>query len=90
MVFASILLFPVATGGGGIIIFPIPVPIQPFLFGVLYLAYSWYQGRRRGDNINHDAHFYGAIYGVVLTLLFTPAAGLEFVREIGQFLKSII
>ncbi|WP_457066237.1 rhomboid family intramembrane serine protease [Hymenobacter sp. UYAg731] len=68
----------------------IPVGIPGFIFGFLYLAYSYYQGRRRGDNINHDAHFYGAIYGVVFTLLFTPAAGNEFVRQIGLFLKSII
>jgi membrane associated rhomboid family serine protease len=35
VLFASILLFPVNTNGGGIIIFPIPFPIQPFLFGFL-------------------------------------------------------
>ena len=68
----------------------IPVGIPGFIFGFLYLAYSYYQGRRRGDNINHDAHFYGALYGVVLTLVFTPSAGLEFVRQISAFLQSII
>ncbi|GAA4038076.1 rhomboid family intramembrane serine protease [Hymenobacter glaciei] len=64
----------------------IPVGIPGFIFGFLYLAYSYYQGRRRGDNINHDAHFYGAIYGVVLTLLFMPAAGSAFVKQISQFI----
>ena len=64
----------------------IPVGIPGFIFGFLYLAYSYYQGRRRGDNINHDAHFYGAVYGVALTLLFMPAAGVEFVRQISQFI----
>ena len=88
VVFASILLFPVATGGGGIIIFPIPVPIQPFLFGVLYLAYSWYQGRRRGDNINHDAHFYGALFGVALLVALLPASAPEFFTQVKQFIYS--
>lgn len=88
VLFASILLFPVNTNGGGIIIFPIPVPIQPFLFGFLYLAYSWYMGRRRGDNINHDAHFYGALYGVVLMFVLMPGAGPEFLRQITQFIQA--
>ena len=68
----------------------IPVGIPGFIFGFLYLAYSYYQGRRRGDNINHDAHFYGALYGVALTLLFMPSAGLEFFRQINLFIKSFI
>ncbi|HEX8659896.1 MAG TPA: rhomboid family intramembrane serine protease [Hymenobacter sp.] len=68
----------------------IPIGIPGFIFGFLYLAYSYYQGRRRGDNINHDAHFYGALYGVILTLVFMPASGGEFVRQISIFLQSII
>ncbi|WP_239691491.1 rhomboid family intramembrane serine protease [Hymenobacter lapidarius] len=88
VLFASILLFPVNNNGGGIIIFPIPIPIQPFVFGILYLAYSWYMGRRRGDNINHDAHFYGALYGVVLLLALMPAAAPEFVSQISMFIQS--
>ncbi|GAB3574690.1 rhomboid family intramembrane serine protease [Hymenobacter daeguensis] len=90
VLFASILLFPVAPDGSGIIIFPIPFPIQPFLFGILYLAYSWYMGRRRGDNVNHDAHFYGALYGVVLMLVLMPAAGAGFIEQISLFVKSKI
>ena len=88
VLFASILLFPVNTNGGGIIIFPIPFPIQPFLFGFLYLAYSYYMGRRRGDNINHDAHFYGALYGVILLLVLMPGAAPTFVQQITAFIKS--
>ena len=90
VLFASILLFPVNTNGGGIIIFPIPFPIQPFLFGFLYLAYSYYMGRRRGDNINHDAHFYGALYGVVLMLVLMPAAAPAFAQQISAFIQSKI
>lgn len=88
VVFASILLFPVAPGGGGIIIFPIPFPIQPFLFGVLYLFYSWYQGRRQGDNINHDAHFYGALFGVLLMVALLPATAPQFFTQVKLFIYS--
>lgn len=82
VLFASILLFPVNTRGGGIIIFPLPFPIQPFLFGFLYLAYSWYMGRRRGDNINHDAHFYGALFGVLLIAALVPGVLPQFAQQI--------
>ena len=54
----------------------------------MYLAYSWYMGRRRGDNINHDAHFYGALYGVVLLLALMPYAGPVFINQISLFLQS--
>ncbi|MEJ7659664.1 MAG: rhomboid family intramembrane serine protease [Hymenobacter sp.] len=82
VLFASILLFPVSGKGGGIIIFPIPVPIQPFIFGFLYLGYSYYMGRRRGDNINHDAHFYGALFGVLVIAALVPGVVPEFFRQV--------
>jgi membrane associated rhomboid family serine protease len=87
VLFASILLFPVNSHGGGIIIFPLPVPIQPFLFGILYLLYSWYMGRRRGDNINHDAHFYGALYGVLLTAALVPGVVPQFVQQVLDYIS---
>ncbi|SHI45582.1 Membrane associated serine protease, rhomboid family [Hymenobacter daecheongensis DSM 21074] len=86
VIFAGIMFNPVAPKGQGIIIFPIPFPIQPFIFGFLYLAYSYYQGRRSGDNINHDAHFYGALYGVILTLAFYPEAATYFWQQIQTYL----
>jgi membrane associated rhomboid family serine protease len=87
VLFASILLFPVNSNGGGIIIFPLPVPIQPFLFGILYLLYSWYMGRRRGDNINHDAHFYGALYGVLVIAALVPGVVPQFVQQVISYLS---
>ncbi|WP_022825582.1 rhomboid family intramembrane serine protease [Hymenobacter norwichensis] len=90
VLFASILFYPVAADGGGIIIFPLPIPIQPFLFGFLYLAYSYYQGRRRGDNINHDAHFYGALFGILVALALVPQAGLTFIDQVRVYLTNIL
>lgn len=51
-----------------------PVPIKAWLFGVLYLAYSAYAGRDRSSRINHDAHFWGALIGLVFVLFTDPAA----------------
>ncbi|WP_254244912.1 rhomboid family intramembrane serine protease [Hymenobacter sp. BRD67] len=85
VLFASILLFPVNTHGGGIIIFPILVPIQPFLFGLLYLAYSYYMGRRRADNVNHDAHFYGALFGVLVIIALVPGVLPGFFQQVTAY-----
>lgn len=87
VLFASILLFPVNSNGGGIIIFPIPIPIQPYVFGFLYLAYSWYMSRRRGDNVNHDAHFYGALYGVLLLVALIPGVVPHFIEQIANRIR---
>ncbi|WP_236705086.1 rhomboid family intramembrane serine protease [Hymenobacter sp. AT01-02] len=85
VVFAAILFNPTSKIG----VFPLPpqLGIPGFIFGFLYLAYSYYMGRRRGDNINHDAHFYGALYGIVVTLILIPKAGVIFWDEISGFLN---
>jgi len=49
------------------------LPIPGILFGVLYLAYSSYMSRRKNDNINHSAHFWGAVVGFVFPLLLEPS-----------------
>src|SRR6185437_10392350 len=55
VIFAGILFFPTQN----IYIF-FALPIPAFIFGVLYLVYSYYQGRNTRQIVNHDAHFYGA------------------------------
>jgi len=63
------------------IIFPIPIPIPAILFGVLYLIYSVYASKQ-GSNINHDAHFYGAISGMVITIIFYPQIVPHFLNQL--------
>jgi len=45
------------------------LPIPGILFGILYLAYSVYMGEKNTDNIGHDAHFTGAIFGFIFPIL---------------------
>ncbi|MFN0200810.1 MAG: rhomboid family intramembrane serine protease, partial [Bacteroidia bacterium] len=45
------------------------LPIKGWLYMILYIGYSYYASRNRYDNINHDAHLWGAVSGVVLGLL---------------------
>ena len=54
------------------IIYVYMIPIPGILFGVLYLWYSAKMSKQGNDNIGHDAHMYGAIFGVLLTIAFNP------------------
>ncbi len=52
------------------LIYFIPVPA---IIGALgFLFYEQWASKNSKDNIGHDAHFYGAIYGVVFTLILKP------------------
>jgi membrane associated rhomboid family serine protease len=70
VLFASVVYVPTQT----IFIIPIPVPIPAPLFAVGYLAYTWWSARNPRGRINHDAHFGGAITGLVFVALFDPGA----------------
>lgn len=50
----------------------IPIGIPGFILGVLFLIYAYYQAKSNRDNINHSAHFYGALFGVVFCILLHP------------------
>ncbi len=79
VLFASILLDPWM----GIYLFLIPIPVPAFVFAGLYIGYSVWMDKRGGDNINHSAHLWGALYGVMFTILQQPALA-------GQFLSRLV
>ena len=76
VVFAFILLQPWAK----IVVFVIPMPA--ILYGALFLGYSVYMSRRGGDGINHDAHFWGAVFGIVFPLCIRPELAGYFIQQI--------
>ncbi len=55
------------------------------IMGVAYLGYSYYMDKKGGDNVNHDAHFWGAVYGVLFTILLKPTIVLHFLDELTSF-----
>lgn len=55
------------------------LPIPAIVFAVLYVAYTTYADRRGTDNINHSAHLYGAIFGVLATIISEPSVVIHFV-----------
>jgi len=58
------------------------LPVPAIVFGVLYLLYTQYAAKRGGDNINHSAHFYGAVFGIVFTILLRPNFAVDFVHKL--------
>jgi len=58
------------------------IPIPAIIFAILYLVYSQYMSRRGGDNINHDAHFLGAIYGFIFPLFIDLSLFRYFITQL--------
>ena len=78
VLFAFILLQPWAM------IFVFFVPMPAIVYAALYLAYTIYMDRRRSDHINHSAHLWGAVYGMVLTILIEPRVPAVFLQRLLQ------
>lgn len=45
------------------------IKLSALVFAILYIVYCVYMGSKNHDNVNHDAHLWGAIYGLIFTLL---------------------
>lgn len=89
IVFAGIVLHPAMRLG----FFIIPPIIPGFIFGPLYLIISAYLEKRGGDNVNHSAHIWGAIYGAVFLIFFGKFIGdknilAEFLAEIQYYFQK--
>lgn len=87
-----------ASGGVSAIIFAFIIfqPLQDiciyfalcmpgFILGTLYIIFSWYQGRKSNDNINHDAHLYGALFGLIFCVVIFPQSIPNFIEQIKQW-----
>jgi membrane associated rhomboid family serine protease len=83
VVFSAMLLQP----GMGVGFLFLPFRIPAFIFGPLYLLISAYLAKRGQDNINHSAHIWGAVYGLVFTFVVMQLiVGFDVVRN---FLESV-
>lgn len=58
------------------------IGLPGIIWAVLYMVYSYYMGKQQADNINHDAHLYGGLFGVVFTILTIPGVILHFLEQL--------
>jgi membrane associated rhomboid family serine protease len=65
------------------IYFYFAIPIPGLVFGILYLVYSSYMSRKQRDNINHDAHIWGALIGFFYPLVMHPPLARYFFENLG-------
>lgn len=79
VLFATILLNPWME----IYVYFIPMPA--ILYAVLYVWYSIYMSKKGMDHINHSAHLYGALVGVLFMIVAYPHALTNFLSQIVNY-----
>lgn len=79
-VFASIIILPLSD----ICLFGI-ICLPGFILGGLFLIYSYFKGKNQDDAINHDAHLYGAIFGIMFILIISPSSAITFFDQIKNY-----
>jgi membrane associated rhomboid family serine protease len=82
VVLASILLLPTMD----IYLFFIPIGIPAFIVGAAYLGYEYYMSKKATTHIAHDAHYVGAIFGLIFLLIIQPYFGIRFLELVGSFI----
>jgi membrane associated rhomboid family serine protease len=81
VMFSAILLHPKLT----LTLFFVPIPVPAVVFAAGYLAYSAVASLVGDTDINHDAHFSGAVYGAAFTYFFEPARAEKAIRTLFAF-----
>jgi membrane associated rhomboid family serine protease len=59
------------------------IPIPGIVAGFLYLVYSARMAKKGMDGVNHDAHFYGAVFGLALPVMIEP-------KLLGYFVEALL
>lgn len=54
------------------------LPIPAIVGGVAYLGYSQWASKHSRAPIDHDAHIYGALFGMLFTIILKPGLAIEF------------
>lgn len=77
VMFANVLYNP-----WGVVYIKFVIPIYFILFAVGYLIYSLYMSKKANDNIAHNVHLWGALYGLAFMLIVKPGSLTVFLNEV--------
>ncbi|GGC11488.1 rhomboid family intramembrane serine protease [Dyadobacter sediminis] len=84
VLFAAILFAPTMT-----ISLYFFIRMKAFIFGILFLGYSFYEAKKGTSYVNHSAHMYGAIFGMVFMAVVYPASVPGFFAQIGEWIGTL-
>lgn len=62
--------------------------IPAALYAVLFVAYSIYMGKRGQDGINHDAHLWGGVFGLIGMLIWVVLRNSDLLAFISNALMN--
>ena len=62
------------------------VPIPGILFAFGYMIYSYQMSKKENDNVAHDAHLLGALFGFIFPILLKPELFDLFIDKLFAFL----
>ena len=68
-----------------LMIFPIPISFPGIVFAILYVLYSAYMSKNARDNIGHEAHLYGSLYGLIFVGVMMPEKITYFMNNLPSF-----
>lgn len=57
------------------------IPMPAYIFAFVYLAYCVWASKNAQDGINHDAHLFGALTGLIFTILMYPGVIKHFIAQ---------
>jgi membrane associated rhomboid family serine protease len=60
------------------------IGVPGIILGPLYLVLEYRMGKKGGSNINHDAHFWGALFGLIFTILLRPSIFMDFLIKLSD------
>jgi len=86
VLFSFILFDPMS----GLYILPFPFAIPAIVFGPLYLLYCTYASKYSQDNINHDAHLFGALSGLMITIALYPKVIPFFLHQVIAVVQPLL
>jgi membrane associated rhomboid family serine protease len=56
-----------------------------FILGAVYLIYSYMSAKKSSTGINHDAHLFGALFGVVYCIVLYPDSIRIFLEQMAEW-----
>lgn len=89
IIFAGIMISPLMELG--IVLLPFRFP--GFIFGFVYLLITAYLDKRGGGHINHSAHLWGAVFGIVFIIIIAKVFAdidlfSQFVENVRGYVKN--